>query len=128
MLVPSDPAWRGDARLHTGEGWATWVSGRAGATLDLTVSVQARLVGGVGAHTGDRRIRGLDARVTQNEGIWSVAWREHGAAYSMELLCDQPFVGLCRDDTAVVALTESLVFVGGKGMKFVSGPSSEAHR
>lgn len=60
-------------------------------------------------------LRGKPALVTQNEGIWSATWFEHGVSYAAEIECDRPDAKACAGPDLVRALAEDLVFVGGKG-------------
>lgn len=58
-------------------------------------------------------VRGAEARMTVNEGIKSVAWREGGAFYALEVECFRPFEDpRCTEDAFVLAQAESLVEMG----------------
>ena len=113
VLVP--PAVATGGRVMIGDGWYAF-SGRGDAfTISVQGSARARVYPHVRAAEPDWIVRDQGAYLTRNEGIWSVSWIEHGAAYAIEIECDEPFAGPCADETFVVELTESLVYLGGKG-------------
>ena len=63
---------------------------------------------------GNRSVRGLPAFITENEGIWSVTWFEHGVSYVVEVECARPSEDArCADAAFVSELAEGLVFIGG---------------
>jgi ribose 1,5-bisphosphokinase PhnN len=69
----------------------------------------------VPASQGNRALRGTRALVTENEGIWSASWMEHGVAYTLELECARHDDARCAGDRHLVALAEGLSYVGGAG-------------
>ena len=85
----------------------------------LTVSVSASNVvhryQGMEKASPTSTVRGgKPAWVLQNEGIWSVSWKEHGIDYVLELECAAPGTDQrCADDATVRRLAEELVYVGG---------------
>ncbi len=58
-------------------------------------------------------VRGRAARVSNNEGIWSVAWREGIVAYSLDVECANPTAPRCSDPSYLMQLSRRLAFVGG---------------
>lgn len=84
----------------------------------ITVSLQANRIAHRYAEVppalGRDVVRGQDAWITQNEGIWSASWTEHGVSYVLELECARPGDDpRCANDATLRALAEELVFVGG---------------
>jgi hypothetical protein len=67
------------------------------------------------AHPAKQRLRGTHGWVTQNEGVWSATWEEHGVTYVAEFLCDDPSEARCATADALLAEIESLAYVGGQG-------------
>jgi hypothetical protein len=113
VLVPPSVATAG--RVMTGDGWyAFWGRGDA-FTVSVQGSARARIHPDVRAADPDWIVRDTGAHLTHNEGIWSVSFIENGAAYAVEVECDEPFAGPCSDEAFVVELAESLVYVGGTG-------------
>ena len=55
--------------------------------------------------------------MSKNEGIWVVSWIEHGAAYMLEVACDDPRAPACKSPDHAVQLVQALAFVGGKGVQ-----------
>jgi hypothetical protein len=84
---------------------------------DLTVTLGASRRAHRNPHVGPvelpHRLRGTAALITQNEGIWSATWFEHGASYTAEIECADPQAAACQSQESVAALVEDLVYVGG---------------
>lgn len=84
---------------------------------DLTITLGASRRAHRNPHVGPvelpHRLRGTAALVTQNEGIWSATWFEHGASYTAEIECSDPSAAPCQSREMVEALVEDLVLVGG---------------
>jgi hypothetical protein len=86
----------------------------AGLTVSVSSSRVAHRYAGVPAVRPTDSVRGRPAWITQNEGIWSVSFDEHGVSYVVEVECDRPGDDpRCASDAAVRAIAESLAFVGG---------------
>lgn len=85
---------------------------------DVTVSLHMHRLEhrypAVASAEGDRTIRGQKGFVTQNEGIWSATWREHGVAYDLDVECGARPDPRCESDAYLLSLAESLRYVGGK--------------
>lgn len=136
-LVPSDRTLAAAARVVVRDAFYS-VSARAGG-IGLYVSgtrvayryaeLDRELARRGGPRTPDGRlpgphtVRGTDAFVTQNEGVWSASFFEHGASYVVELTCDDPRDARCADDKLLRALAEGLSNVGGRG---ASAPAAVA--
>jgi len=85
-----------------------------GVTISLQANRIAHRYAEVPPALGRDVVRGHDAWITQNEGIWSATWTEHGVSYVLELECARPGDDpRCESDAALRALAEELVFVGG---------------
>jgi hypothetical protein len=127
VLLPSDAALAHNATVIARPTFIA-VSTRTD-DKSLTVSVSASNVvhryQGMEKATPTSKVRGgKPAWVLQNEGIWSVAWNEHGIDYVLELECAAPGTDArCADDTAVRQFAEELVFVGGSAQAVNKEPS-----
>jgi hypothetical protein len=85
-----------------------------GVTVSLQANRLARRHAALPPALGRDVVRGRDAWITQNEGIWSATWTEHGVSYVLEVECARPGEDArCASDAYVRALAEELVFVGG---------------
>lgn len=123
VLVPG-PEVALDRRqvMHGPEWYAFW--GRREGETEVTITVQAsrmaRVLPGVrpqpnhlslrGGHT----LRGQEAWVTRNEGIWTASWIEHGVAYDVGIECAPVDAPPCHDQSAIEALAEGLRYAGGR--------------
>jgi len=115
MLAPPEPARLATAVITTGPHWAALSTNYDGLNLSLHVSGQAKVYEHIPRFDGTHTVRGHEAFVTQNEGIWSAAWIENGAAYSLELECSSPDLPECSGPETITELAESLSYVGGRG-------------
>lgn len=121
VLIPGDPGWaepflsspRGAGR--PGHGYA-FSARRAGQTIAIQGSRLATLVPGIGRHDGRERLRGGHGFVSDNDGIKTATWIEHGVAYALDLECDSPDSPDCDLDAARAEVA-ALVYVGGAGAK-----------
>lgn len=84
-------------------------------TITLHASRMARVHPGVRPVPGPQTLRGQEAFVTRNEGIWSASWIEHGVAYDLGLECAPVDAPPCDDQAELETLAEGLRFVGGRG-------------
>jgi hypothetical protein len=85
-----------------------------GVTVSLQANRIAHRYAEVPPALGRDVVRGHDAWITQNEGIWSASWTEHGVSYVLELECARPGDDpRCASDATLRALAEELVFIGG---------------
>jgi hypothetical protein len=89
--------------------------GARGAGLSVFVQGHrtARRLADVPPTLGRHTVRGRPAWITQNEGVWSATWEEHGATYAVDLECGDPEDARCANDAVLRDVAESLVFVGG---------------
>jgi hypothetical protein len=71
--------------------------------------------------TGKHTVRGRPGFITRNEMIWSASWIENGVSYVVEVECSRPDDARCADESILVDVAESLVFVGGVGSLPVAG-------
>jgi hypothetical protein len=119
VLVPHDAALLANAEVVVKPTFFALSTKTADRTL--TVSLSATTVvhhrPGLPRALGDQRVRGdRPAWITENEAIRSVTWSENGVSYVLELECSAPSTDArCADDSALRALAESLVYVGGAG-------------
>ena len=119
VLAPGESSWRSlrisSPRGREGPGFGFTLAAHApGRTLTLHGSRLATLLPDVGRHEGTERLRGVPAFVTDNDGIKSATWIEHGAAYALDLECASARAPGC-DLAALRAEVEALVYVGGGG-------------
>lgn len=83
----------------------------------ITVSLHATRVAHAYPHIAPSpppktwQVRGKNARLTQNEGIWSAAWEEDGIAYSLEVECNRLPDPRCEDERHLMGLAARLVRV-----------------
>ena len=115
MLAPSEPDLLGTAVVTTGAHWAALSTNYDGLNVSLHVSGQAKVYEHIPRVDGTHTVRGKEGFVTQNEGVWSAAWIEHGVAYSLELECASPEAPACTGPETITELVESLTYVGGRG-------------
>jgi hypothetical protein len=128
-LAPTEPALAAASRVVVKDafyslsarasGLSLYVSGTRVAYRYAALERELERRGGPrtpdGRLPGPHAVRGTDAFVTQNEGVWSVSFFEHGASYVVELACDDPRDARCADDALVRSLAEGLSHVGGRG-------------
>jgi hypothetical protein len=112
VLVPDEGTDRGE--LFVGDTWYAFSTKIPGASISVQGSAQARVHGHIGHADPTQTVRGHGGFVSSNESIWSVSWIEHGAAYSLELSCDDPRASICATPDRAMALAEAMVYVGGK--------------
>jgi hypothetical protein len=139
VLVPG-PEVALDQRqvMHGPEWYAFW--GRREATGDgttrggttVTISLQAsrmaRVYPGVRPMPGTHTLRGQEAFLTRNEGIWTGSWIEHGVAYALGIECAPVDAPPCDDERELEALAEGLRLVGGQGLLASASTSKEVAR
>lgn len=119
VLIPGGEGWsepflsspRGAG--GPGHGYA-FAARRPGQTIAIQGSRIATLVPGIGRHDGRERLRGGHGFLSDNDGIKTATWIEHGVAYALDLECASPQSPAC-DLAAARAEVESLVYVGGAG-------------
>lgn len=112
VLVSKRVGFTGSTTFTKGPRWfATW-SQHDGLTVTLNASGEARVYPHVRGFAGNETVRGHEAFVAQNEGIWSVTWVEHGVAYDLGLECESPTMPQCQDGAYAVGLAEDLAYVG----------------
>lgn len=123
VLVPG-PELTFDERevMHGPEWYAFWgridgLPGRPRVTVTITLqaSRMARVYPGVRPQPGPHTLRGQEAFVTRNEGIWTASWIEHGVAYDLGIECAPTDAPPCSDQSELETLAEGLRFVGGRG-------------
>ena len=59
-----------------------------------------------------REARGF---VTVNEGIRTASWMENGAAYSVDVECNDFRDARCQGEDFLLSIVAQLAFVGGSG-------------
>ncbi|MCX4246194.1 hypothetical protein [Paraliomyxa miuraensis] len=119
VLVPALAEALDERKVMQGPEWAAFWGRRETAESTVTITVNAsrmaRVYPGVTPKPGPHTLRGKEAFVSRNEGIWSATWIEHGVAYDLGLECAPVDAPPCDDQAGVEALAEGLVYVGGRG-------------
>lgn len=125
VLVPSPDVVLDQREVLRGPEWFAFWGRREGlrtpeasetaVTITLNGSRMARVYPGVRPQPGPHTLRGQEAFVSRNEGIWNASWVEHGVAYDLGLECAPPDAPPCHDPTEIEALAEGLRYVGGSG-------------
>ncbi|MCA9709171.1 MAG: hypothetical protein KDK70_25225 [Myxococcales bacterium] len=115
VLVPGPDVALDQRTVMHGPEWAAFWGRREGVTVTVHASRMARVFPGVRPKPGSHTLRGQEAFMTRNEGIWAASWIEHGVAYSLEVECAPPDAPPCDDAATVEGLAEGLVYVGGRG-------------
>lgn len=115
VLVPIESTDRG--HLTVGDGWYAFSTRDGDTTVSVQGSARARIHAGIGRADPMHVVRGQGAFVSNNEGIWVVSWLEHGAAYSLELECDDPRAPACEGPARAVEIATNLGLVGGRGVQ-----------
>lgn len=101
--------------------WTRQVPNKEGSTGDVTVTItvqasrMARVFPGVRPQPGPQTLRGQEAFVSRNEGIWTASWIEHGVAYDLGIECAPVDAPPCDDQSELEALAEGLRYAGGRG-------------
>ncbi len=95
--------------------WVASSTGFDGITIAVSATRAAHRYRHLPPAQGRASIRGQPAFVTRNTGIWSAAWIENGAAYSLELECGSHPDPRCDDDRFLLELAARLSYVGGAG-------------
>lgn len=112
VLVPASADADGEARVMAlPHGYAFWQQDGE-RTVSLQASGTARVIEGLAPAPANAVVRGREAWSTRNEGIVVTSWIEHGAAYALQIECARASDEACTRDEVVLALAESLVFVG----------------
>ncbi len=95
--------------------WVASSTGFDGVTISLGATRAAHRYRHISPVQGRASVRGKPAFVTQNAGIWSAAWLESGAAYTLEVECGTRPDPRCDDDRFLLELAAKLSYVGGAG-------------
>jgi hypothetical protein len=117
LLVVDDVGLLRKAVITTGPHWAALSCRHDGITVSLHGTRLSHDYRDIPPAEGTARVRGQAAFITQNEGIWSASWPEHGVAYSLEVECERASDARCRDEHELLELAERLVYVGGEGSR-----------
>jgi len=115
VLVVGRPAALAASIVMTKPLWTALSTRFDGVTVSLSGTRAAHRYPHLAPAEGRARVRGKPAWVTQNEGIWSAAWREFGVAYVLEVECGERPDPRCADDGFVLELAHQLRYVGGAG-------------
>jgi hypothetical protein len=89
-----------------------------GATISLQGTRAAHRYDGVELPAGNRELRGdlqLRGFVSVNEGIRTASWIENGAAYSVDVECNDNRDERCKSDEFLLSFVAQLTFIGGSG-------------
>lgn len=112
--------WTGDLHVIPLDSGFALVARRGPTKLVVQASRIAHLHPGLPPARPNTRVRGVDGNVTENEGIRSATWIEHGVAYTADLECADPEAPACSDE-GLVALVDALVYIGGARPATVGG-------
>lgn len=115
MLVPEDMQRDTELAISSSAAYGQVIGRAGGHRFTVHGSAQARLFPGSGYTPGDMRLRSGYGHIDQVEGLWSSNFIENGAAYLVEIECAAPRDTRCSEE-GLIALTESLVVVGGSGL------------
>lgn len=121
VLLPPRAEWLAVAKLTAKPLWTSASMRHDGVTVVTTATRAAHPVPGVEPVSGNRKIRGAMGFVTQNERIWSATWSENNVSYAIEVECEKEADARCADETFVMALAETLAYVGGAEARGASG-------
>ncbi len=126
VLVPRDVQLASPTLVVEGEYFA--LTGRVdGATISLQGTRAAHRYEGIDPATGNRELPRLDVTsstrtarstrgfVTTNEGIRTASWIENGAAYSVDVECNDTGDARCHGDDFLLSIVAQLSYVGGSG-------------
>jgi hypothetical protein len=125
VLAPRELQLASPTLVVEGEYFA--LTGRVdGATISLQGTRAAHRYEGIDPAPGNRELirvsagAGSPARtvrgfVTTNEGIRTASWIENGAAYSVDVECNESADARCHGDDFLLSIVAQLSFVGGSG-------------
>jgi len=118
VLVPGPELVLDRRQVMNGPEWYAFWGQRETAGIEVTITVQAsrmaRVYPGVRPQPGPHTLRGQEAWVTRNEGIWSASWIEHGVAYDLGIECAPVDAPPCDDQRELERLAEGLRYAGGR--------------
>ncbi|MCA9620815.1 MAG: hypothetical protein KC731_17450 [Myxococcales bacterium] len=117
VLVIARPELLAATALIVKPRWTALHSRADGVTVNLQALRTARRYDHIPPARGTARVRGKDAWITQNEGIWSAAWEEGGVGYSLEVACDAAGDARCESSHYTETLAAELAYVGGEGAR-----------
>lgn len=115
LLPPAESPYFGGTLVVRPVFWA-YSAANGPVSLAIEASTKARVYPEIRPKTPPDRVRGVPAWITENEGIVSISWIEHGIAYSLDVECADPRKALCQDEDLARSIANSLVPVGGKGV------------
>ena len=87
VLVVARPELLERSVVMAKDAWYALSAQHDGVTVSLSATRAAHHYANTPKVRGDRRVRGQDAFVTQNEAIWSASWLENKIAYVLEVEC-----------------------------------------
>jgi hypothetical protein len=101
----------------TDEHWASAWAQADGVTVTVSGTRVAFHSPTISPIEGTDAIRGARGFVSQNEGIWSATWPEHGVTYTLDVECADPAEPRCADRAWLTEVASGLAYVGGRGSK-----------
>jgi hypothetical protein len=116
VLAPKELRLATPTLVVEGEYFA--LTGRVdGATISLQGTRAAHRYEGIEPAAGNRDLRAGDIRgfVSVNEGIRTASWIENGAAYSVDVECNDFRDERCKSDDFLLTVVSQLAFIGGSG-------------
>jgi hypothetical protein len=110
VLVPRDRTLE-KPTLSVGREYFALTGRDRGTTIHTQGTRAATRHAEIAPVAGNRDMRGTKGFVTENEGIRTAAWVEHGAAYSVDVECSQHDDARCQSDAYLLDVVSHLVFV-----------------
>ena len=113
VLLPSDPALLATVVFHGGENWyAATCQGKGyevlvrGTRIAHSVALDAKTKAAMAPRD--------EVRITRTEGIVTASFSRYGAAYNLEIECDEGVADAhCASDDVVQDMVRKLGFAGG---------------
>lgn len=113
VLVPKDKLILSVAQLAVETNFYALSSSNEGATISMQGTAVTHRYAEAPKLQTSRKVRGMPALLTDNEGIKSVTWIENGASYAVDVACAQVGDKRCASDEYLFSLVNRLTYVGG---------------
>ena len=113
VLIPKRPELLKVGKVMAEENWYAFHASHDGLTVAVGASKIEHHHDDIAPTKGKRTVRGVPGFIVQNEGIWSLSWREGGISYSLDLECAEPSEARCSNDETLLSIARDLVYVGG---------------
>lgn len=114
VLLPEDPRLASSANVSRGRDWyAASMSSSEGSVVINATRAKLSIPDLPPPAEAAYLARSRPARVSLSEGVWVVSWEEFGVSYLLRMTCSPERPERCRDESHLLALADSLVYVGG---------------